>query len=271
MEGFPAGGRPRSSVIANHTPQARDVASGELVDPGVPPLTPPPRKRIGALMRRDAYSRAEAAFLIGVPLGWAVLLLFHPTGEGDYYPIVRDEVTAWLVVHLGTMLFIPLLATAVFVLLRGVAGVAARISRVALAAFAVVYSAYEVTVGIGSGILVDAINARPAAQRPAGAELLETYNESTVIAVLNIVGAVAWFVAAGAAGLALYRRAHTATSVAALTLFVVSAPAIAAHVTPYGPVGLTLFIVALVLIIRATPARPPSAPVAPLAGRPGAA
>jgi hypothetical protein len=206
-------------------------------------------------MRRDAYSRAEAAFLVCVPLGWAVLLLFHPTGEGDeYYPIVRDEVTAWLTVHLGTMLFIPLLAAAVFVLLRGAAGVAATISRVALVAFAVVYSAYEVTVGIGS-------------QRPGGAELLETYNESTVIAVLNIVGAVAWFVAAAAAGLALYRRAHTATSLAALALFVVSAPAIAAHVTPWGPVGLTLFIVALVLIIRATPARP----VGPLAGRPGAA
>jgi hypothetical protein len=222
-------------------------------------------------MRRDAYSRAETAFLVGVPLGWAVLLLFHPTGDDKYYSIVRDEVTAWMIVHLGTMLFIPLLAAAVFVLLRGVDGVAAWVSRVALVAFAVLYSAYEVTVGIGSGILVDAINAQPAAQRPAGAKLLETYNESTVIAVLNIAGSVAWFVAAAAAGLALYRRAHTATSVAALALFVVSAPGIAAHVTPFGPIGLALFIVALVLIIRATRARPPSTPVAPPVGRPGVA
>ena len=34
-------------------------------------------------------SRAEIVFLIGVPLAWAVVLLFHPTGDGeDFYPIV---------------------------------------------------------------------------------------------------------------------------------------------------------------------------------------
>jgi hypothetical protein len=29
------------------------------------------------------FSRGEFAFLIGVPLAWALLLLVHPTGEGD--------------------------------------------------------------------------------------------------------------------------------------------------------------------------------------------
>jgi hypothetical protein len=32
-------------------------------------------------MRPKSYSRVEAAFLVGVPLAWAVLLLFHPTGD----------------------------------------------------------------------------------------------------------------------------------------------------------------------------------------------
>ena len=31
----------------------------------------------------DGSSPPELAFLIGVPLAWAVLLLFHPTGEGE--------------------------------------------------------------------------------------------------------------------------------------------------------------------------------------------
>jgi hypothetical protein len=195
----------------------------------------------------------------------------YPTGEGDeYYAVVRDDVTAWLVVHLGTMVFIPLLAAAVWVLLRGIDGTAVLVSRVALVIFAVVYGAYEVAVGIGSGVFVDAINAQPAAQRAVGADLLQTYNESGVIAALNIVGAVAWVVAATAAGVALYRRAHTATSIAVLASFAVSAPDIAAHVTPFGPIGLTLFVVALLLVLRAKPA-PAGKPSRPLVGHRGAA
>jgi hypothetical protein len=72
--------------------------------------------------------------LIGVPLAWAVVLRFHPTGDGEeFYPIVRDQVTAWMSVHVGTLLFVPLIAAVVYLLLRGVEGPAAHVSRVALA------------------------------------------------------------------------------------------------------------------------------------------
>jgi hypothetical protein len=223
-------------------------------------------------MRPKSFSRAEAAFLVGVPLAWAVLLLFHPTGD-EYYEVISDSVTPWLVVHLGTVVFIPLLAAAMFVLLRGIEGTAATVSRVALVVFAVVYAAFEVTVGIGSGIIGDAVNALPAGERAAGAEMLTTYNESDVITVLSTIGSVAWLVAVTAAGLALYRRAHTASSVAVVALFLISAPGIVIHVTPFGPVGLVLFIVALLLVIRsaAAPAATPATSAAPMVGHPGAA
>ena len=202
-------------------------------------------------MRPKPYTRAEAAFVVGVPLAWGVLLLFHPTGD-EYYAVISDSVTPWLVVHLGTMLFIPLLAAAMFVLLRGIEGTAATVSRVALVVFAVVYAAFEVTVGIGSGILGDAINALPADERAAGAELLASYNESDDITVLSTIGGLAWLVAVAAAGLALFRRARTASSIAVVALFLVSAPGIVIHVTPFGPAGLALFIVALLLVMRVT-------------------
>ena len=84
-------------------------------------------------MERRRLSRGEAAFMIGVPLAWAVLLLFHPSGEGDQvYLDVQDEVAEMLAVHVGMMVFIPLIAVAVYLLLRGVRGTAARISRIAL-------------------------------------------------------------------------------------------------------------------------------------------
>jgi hypothetical protein len=173
------------------------------------------------------------------------------------------------VVHIGTMLFIPLLAAAMFVLLRGIDGTPARISRVALVVFAIVYAAFEVTVGIGSGIIAAAINDLPPGERAPGADLLTSYNESRVITVLSTTGSVAWLVAVTAAGVALYRRANTARSVAVVLLFVISAPGVAIYVTPFGPVGLAFFIVALLLVMRTAAA--PATPVAPMAGQPGAA
>ena len=101
-------------------------------------------------MNRPRFSRREVAFMIGVPLAWAILLLFHPRGEGeDFYPIIRDDVTAWEIVHLGTLIFVPLMAGVVLLLLRGTEGTSAMVSRIALAVFAVVYTAWEVLIGIG--------------------------------------------------------------------------------------------------------------------------
>ena len=95
------------------------------------------RVRIAAMQRGAQLGRAEAGLMVAVPVAWAVLLLFHPTGEGDeFYPVVRDQVTAWMVVHVGTLVFVPLLASVVYLLLRGVEGVAALLSRLALAVFA---------------------------------------------------------------------------------------------------------------------------------------
>jgi hypothetical protein len=68
-------------------------------------------------------------FLVGVPLAWAVLLLFHPGGEGeDLYRDLQDHVTRMFVVHIGMLIFIPLMAVVVYVLLRGVEGTAALVS-----------------------------------------------------------------------------------------------------------------------------------------------
>ena len=95
------------------------------------------------------FSRDQLAFLIGVPLAWALLLLFHPTGEGEAitYADVQDEVTRWLVVHLGMVVFIPLMAGAVYLLVRGMESTAARVCRIALVFFVVFYGAFEVLVG----------------------------------------------------------------------------------------------------------------------------
>ena len=99
-----------------------------------------------------AFSPGELAFLIGMPLLWAILLLFHPGGEGDaIYLEVQDSVTRFMVVHIGMVVFIPLMAVVIYVLLRGVEGTAAWVGRIALVPFVVFYSAWEVCRGSASG------------------------------------------------------------------------------------------------------------------------
>jgi hypothetical protein len=107
------------------------------------------------------------------------------------------------------MLFIPLLAAAMFVLLRSIEGSAAQVSRIALAIFAIFYGAFEAVVGIGSGIIADTVNALPAGERGVGAGLLADCNESGVITALRTIGSIAWLVAVAGAGISLHRRAHT--------------------------------------------------------------
>ena len=197
----------------------------------------------------SSFTRGERVLLIGVPLAWALLLLLHPSGEGeDFYPIVSDEVTAWLTVHLATMLFVPLMAIVMLLLLRGVAGTAANVSRVALLFFAVGYLAWEVLIGIGNGILADQVNELGAGDQGIGAGIIELYADSGLLRVLELIGTGAWFVALAAAGIALVRERKV--TVAVPILLILSAMPTAWHVAPFGQIGLALFIAAVILVLR---------------------
>ena len=198
------------------------------------------------------FSPGELAFLIGVPLLWAILLLFHPGGEGDQiYLDAQDNVTRFLVVHVGMMLFIPLMAVVVYLLLRGVEGTAAWVSRIALVPFVVFYSAWEVFQGIGVGILVNELNGLPQAAPALREDLVQDFAEHVLIGpfgVFGTIGSLGLIVAAIAAGVALYRHAGAPVSVP--VLLAISGLLITVHPPPYGPIGLALFIVAVLLYVR---------------------
>jgi hypothetical protein len=200
------------------------------------------------------FSPGELAFLTGVPLLWGILLLFHPGGgEGTEitYVDLQDKVTAWLVVHIGMMLFIPLMAAVVYLLLRGVEGTAARISRIALVPFVVFYSAWEALQGIGVGILVDRVNGLPQTERATGADLVHDFADNVLIrnfGVFGNIGSLALITATIGAGVALHRHAGAPLAVAAL--LGLSGFLITAHPPPFGPIGLALFIAAVLLLVR---------------------
>jgi hypothetical protein len=209
------------------------------------------------------FSPPELTFLIGVPLLWAILLLFHPGGEGDQiYLEVQDDVTRFLVVHIGMMLFIPLMAVVVYLLLRGVEGTAAWVSRIALVPFVVFYSAWEVLQGIGVGILVNELNGLPQAQPALREDLVQDFAEHPLIgpfSVFGTIGSLGLIVATIAAGIALYR--HAGAPVFVPVLLALSGLLITVHPPPYGPTGLALFIVAVLLYTRSQSAEKATAPV----------
>jgi hypothetical protein len=204
------------------------------------------------VVARRSFSRLEVAFLLGVPLAWLILLLFHPGGEGEeIYFDLQDQVTRMLVVHIGMMIFIPLMAVVVWLLLRGVDSTAARVSRIALALYVIFYGAWEALYGIGLGVLGDAVNGLPAAERATGAAVIQDYGEHVLLrgfGVLVTIGSVAFVTATIAAGLAL--RRHAGAPLAVPILLGLAGVLITAHPPPFGPAGLALFIVAVLLLLR---------------------
>ena len=117
----------------------------------------------GGRIDRPPFTRKRVAFLIAVPLSWAVLLWFHPDVDpDDVYGSLRDDANIYVAVHVGTLIFIALMGVALYLLVYDLPGKAATISRWAIGPFVLFYSAWEAVIGLAIGALA------PACERCAG-------------------------------------------------------------------------------------------------------
>ena len=214
-------------------------------------------------MSRRPLSRGEVVFILGVPAAWAILLLFHPGGEpGTIYLNLQDTVDRFLVVHIGMLIFIPLFAAAVYLLMRDVEGTAARVSRFALIPFVIFYGAFETLQGIGVGTLVNELNQLSEVDQATREDLTQDFAENYLFRDFGVfvsIGNIALVTSMIAAGVALRGRAGAPLSVP--ILLGISAILITAHPPPYGPAGLVLFIIAVWLVLRSQSAAPAPAAV----------
>ena len=203
-------------------------------------------------MSRKPLSRGEVVFILGVPAAWAILLLFHPGGEPDtIYLNVQDVVDRFLAVHIGMLIFIPLFAAAVYLLIRDIEGTAARVSRIALIPFVIFYGAFETLQGIGVGTLVDDLSGQSGIDQATREDLTQEFAEDILFRDLGVfvsIGNVALVTSMIAAGVAL--RSRLGAPLAVAILLGISPFLISAHPPPYGPLGLVLFIVAVLLFLR---------------------
>jgi hypothetical protein len=203
---------------------------------------------------KPARSRGTIAFLVAAPLAWAALLLFHPLGSGEVYDLLRDQVTRWQVVHVGTLLFIGLMGLAVFTLVRGLPGRAARVARFGAGTFVVFYGAWEAVAGLAAGAIAQHTNSLPAAERAGGADAIQSLYESPIVGdfgLLSSLGSLGWLIAVLAAAVALRTAGASRLAVGLLG---VSALAVQ-HPPPVGPIALACFAAAVLLIHRGTRVR----------------
>jgi hypothetical protein len=199
---------------------------------------------------RRVFSRAELAFLVGVPLAWAVLLWFHPsTDPDDIYGSLRDQVVTYQIVHVGTLIFIGLMGVALYLLVRDLPGKAATISRLAIGPFVLLYGAWESVIGLATGALVQHANDAPAGERAAVSDAIQSLQGNVIVgesSVTGFGGALAWIVAVIAAAVAIHRAGAPLPATVLLVLSVV----VFSHPPPIGPVGLACFAGAVLALYR---------------------
>ena len=204
-------------------------------------------------------SRGAAALLIAAPLAWAALLLFHPLGSGQVYDLLRDQVTRWQIVHIGTLFFIGLMGVAVFLLVRSLESTAARVARIAAGTFVVFYGAWEAVAGLAVGALAQHTNGLPADERAVGSDAIQSLYESPIVGdfgLLNVLGSLGWIVAVLAAAVAVRQAGARRGAVALLGI---SALAVQ-HPPPAGPIALACFAGAVLLIYSGSPVAAESTP-----------
>src|SRR4029450_12364409 len=75
--------------------------------------------------------------------------------------------TWWTILHVAQIPLFALMGWAVLLLVRDLDGRSARITRVAIAVFIVVYPAFDAAVGVASGVIVHTVGTVDAGQRAA--------------------------------------------------------------------------------------------------------
>jgi hypothetical protein len=198
---------------------------------------------------------AIRAFVVAAPLPFAALLTQHPTGGDDFYELVSDNVTPWLLVHYGAAVFFPLMALVIWTLIRGLHGRAATIARFALPVYAVAYTVWEAVFGIANGLLAQSGNDLSGAEREGTEQAVNDIVASPIFGeagVFGSIGGLAWWTAIAAAIMALKR---SGVRPAALVLLAVGG-LMTFHIPPIGPPALLCLSAAAYLIERRRSAVP---------------
>jgi len=172
--------------------------------------------------------------IFGAPLSYVVIGAVHPLELS-----VGDDPDLYIGIHFVQLFSIWGMALLLRYLIEGVDNRAARVARVAILPYAIVYSALDGMAGVAVGVLVRLANGMTIVEQQAFQRLLDQAETDPFVLFLNLATAVCWLVAAVAAILSLRSRAPAG----ALALLLIGAAIFAVgHPFPPGPIGMMLFI-----------------------------
>jgi len=207
--------------------------------------------------------RLRRLILIGTPLLTGILLLFHPVADlaetahvehprgMDVYAFIAPVADRFLAVHALFALALALLGLSVVLLLNGGRSIAAKISRVSAFVFVVTFIMYETIVGTATALLVRGAAALPASEQAVIGDAVNRIWRDPILgdgpSLLSGVATLSWLLAVTLAAFALRRSGKPLVPCILLGLSFI----FVFHGPPLGPIGMLLFLLAVVAIERA--------------------
>ncbi len=193
------------------------------------------------------------------PLATSLVVLAHPiidpwhaAGVTGLAPLVaRNDV--WLAVHLALLVLFPLSALALIQPISGFDSTSARLARVMLGIFGVLYAGFDTFAGLATGTVVRSARDLGAAEQAGVLLAVKGLFNSPITGVLFVSGTGAWTVGAGAVAFTLKRAGAPRGPVglivvAALLLFL-------DHPAPFGPVTFAAVAAALAWLAWSGPSK----------------
>ena len=146
------------------------------------------------------------AVLLGTPLTLSLLmLLLHPSPYDDVAGELVPIAGFWTLLHTVQFVLFALMGWAVWMLVDGLSGIAATVSRMAAAVFVLFYDVGDAVAGIATGILAGNVAGAPAGERTGLVAAVEALFADSTKNLAFTVGIYAWVLALVAAGVALRR------------------------------------------------------------------
>ena len=212
--------------------------------------------------------RLRRLILFGTPILTGILLLLHPlpeAGEMEHtglpqglalYELMAPIAEGFLIVHMLFPIALAFLGLSVILLVDGVHGTAATLSRVSAFVFVITYIMYETIIGTVTGLLIrDAVALSPTEQAVIGDVIYRNYTDPVLGDLPSVMSLTAWMSWLFAVTLAAFALRRSGKPLGACILLGLSFIFIS-HASMLGPLGMILFLLAVLGLERgAVPVR----------------
>jgi hypothetical protein len=202
--------------------------------------------------------------LFGTPILTGILLLFHPLPESTemehtelpqglaLYELMAPIADGFLIVHMLFPVALALLGLSVILLVDGVHGTVATLSRISAFVFVLSYIVYETIIGTVTALLIrNAAALSPAEQAVIGDVVYRNFTDPILGDLPSVVSVTAWLSWIFAVTFAAFALRRSGKPLGACILLGLSFIFIS-HASMLGPLGMLFFLFSVVGIERAS-------------------